>query len=56
MPQPGTRLDTTRGGAPESPSESGDRLLLERARLCLRLIAAGVAAVFVGWIATHPGE
>jgi two-component sensor histidine kinase len=49
-------LDTIRGGAPESPGESSDLLLLERARLCLRLIAAGVAAVFVGWIATHPGE
>jgi two-component sensor histidine kinase len=56
MPQPGTWLDTTRGDAEESPSESGDRLLLERARLCLRLIAAGVAAVLVGWIVTHPGE
>lgn len=49
-------LETTRSGAPDSPSESGDRLLLERARLGLRLILAGIAVVFMGWIATHPGE
>lgn len=31
-------------------------LFLDRARLGLRLINAGIAAVFVGWIAINPGE
>jgi two-component sensor histidine kinase len=56
MPQPHSRLATTGSGGLDAPVDTGDRLLLERARLALRLIAAGVAAVFVGWIATHPGE
>src|SRR5688572_27390357 len=54
--RPGTRLATTGSAAPDSPSAASDRLLLERGRLGLRLILAGVAVVFVGWIATHPGE
>jgi two-component sensor histidine kinase len=49
-------LATTGSEAPDFPGEAGDRLVLERGRLGLRLILAGVAVVFVGWIATHPGE
>jgi two-component sensor histidine kinase len=49
-------LATTRSTAPDSPSAASDRLLLEQARLGLRLILAGVAVVFLGWIATRPGE
>jgi two-component sensor histidine kinase len=49
MPPPDARVETADSG-------DADRLLLERSRLGLRLVAAGVAVVFVGWIATHPGE
>jgi two-component sensor histidine kinase len=49
-------LETTSVGPPDPPSENGDRLLIERGRLGLRLILAGIAVVFFGWIATHPGE
>ena len=49
-------MATTGSAAPDSPSAASDRLLLERGRLGLHLILAGVAVVFVGWIATHPGE
>ena len=45
-----------RNGAREDPVEEADRILLERARLGLRLILAGVAMVFVGWIVLRPGE
>ena len=45
-----------RNGAREDPVEEADRILLERARLGLRLIFAGVAMVFVGWIVLRPGE
>src|SRR5262245_29667135 len=47
---------TERGGSWHEPVLGGDRLLLERARLCLQLILAGVAVVFVGWIVMHAGE
>lgn len=36
--------------------EDLDALFLERVRLGLRLIAAGVATVFVGWIVINPGQ
>src|SRR5262245_29572095 len=52
MPQLHTRLATTPTGDLDPPIDSGDRLVLERARLALRLIAAGVVVVFFGWIAT----
>ena len=38
------------------PVAEADRGLLDRARLGLRVIMAGVAAVFIGWIVLHPGE
>ena len=45
---------------PSSPADDAiarnERLLLERTRLCLRFILAGVLVVFVGWIVMHPGE
>lgn len=33
-----------------------EQLFLERVRLGLRLVNAGIAAVFVGWIVVNPGE
>jgi two-component sensor histidine kinase len=44
------------GGALDEPSEDTDRLFLERVRLGLKLVNAGIAAVFVGWIIISPGE
>jgi hypothetical protein len=40
----------------DEPSEDGDRLFLDRVRLGLRLVNAGIAAVFIGWIAVNPGQ
>ena len=45
-----------RDDALEESSEDGDRLFLERVRLGLGLVNAGIAAVFVGWIVVNPGE
>lgn len=42
--------------AQDEPSEDGDRLFLDRVRLGLRLINAGIAAVFIGWIVVNPGQ
>lgn len=50
------RLLTERNGSSDDPIVGVDRLFLERARLGLGLILAGVAVVFVGWIVMHPGE
>jgi len=36
--------------------EGGDRLFLERVRLGLRLVLAGIAVVFVGELLLHPGD
>src|SRR5512143_3877612 len=44
-----------RDDARNEPSEDIDRLFLERLRLGLRLVCAGIAAVFVGWIVVNPG-
>jgi two-component sensor histidine kinase len=40
----------------DDPVESADRLMLDRVRLGLRLIQAGIAVVFVGWIIMNPGR
>ena len=45
------RLD----GSPD-PVGASDRLLLDRIRLGLQLVLAGVAIVFVGELVVHPGE
>jgi hypothetical protein len=45
-----------RSGRSDDPIAAGDRLLLDRARLGLRLILAGVTIVFVGWIVMHRGD
>jgi two-component sensor histidine kinase len=51
-----TLLTIERSGSSDDPLVEGDRLFLDRARLGLRLILAGIAVVFVGWIVMHPGE
>jgi len=44
-----------RDDLPDWLREEGDRLFLERIRLGLRLVNAGIAAVFVGWIVVNRG-
>lgn len=56
MPRSDTRLATERSDSPDAAVVGVDRLFLDRARLGLRLILAGVAVVFVGWIAMNPGD
>ena len=51
-----TRQAIERSDASGDPIAEVDRLFLDRARLGLRLILAGVAIVFAGWIAMHRGE
>jgi two-component sensor histidine kinase len=41
---------------PDRPDDDLDQLFLVRARLGLRLVGVGVAAVFVGWIVINPGR
>ncbi len=41
---------------PSDLAEGADRLFLDRARLGMRLILAGIAVVFVGELLLHPGE
>src|SRR5262249_52443189 len=50
------RLMTEHSGASDDPIAGPGRLLLERSRLGLRLILAGIAVVLVGWNVIHPGE
>src|SRR5262249_48307864 len=49
-----TRLATQPGGSSD-PVEATDRLLVDRARLGLRLVLAGIAIVFVGELVVHRG-
>jgi hypothetical protein len=56
MSSSGSGPATERTGARDGPVAAADRLLLERARLGLSLILAGVAVVFVGWIVMHRGD
>lgn len=46
---------TPPGEARDELSEQDDRLFVDRVRLGLRLVNAGIAAVFVGWIVFNPG-
>jgi two-component sensor histidine kinase len=50
-----TGLATQPGGSSD-PVEAADRLLVDRARLGLRLVLAGIAIVFVGELVVHHGE
>jgi two-component sensor histidine kinase len=43
------------GEARDELKEQDDQLFLDRARLGLRLVNAGIAAVFIGWIVFNPG-
>ena len=45
-----------RTAIPHTPEEAENRLLLERIRLAVRIVGAGVAAVFVGELILRPGE
>ena len=40
----------------EPSDEDNNRLFLERVRLGLGLVNAGIAAVFIGWIVINPGQ
>jgi two-component sensor histidine kinase len=46
----------TESGSSDDLIVGADRLFLDRARLGLRLILAGVAVVFIGWIAMNRGD
>ena len=56
MAHPAPGQATLRDGLLDGSNEDTDRLFLERVRLGLRLVNAGIATVFVGWIVVHPGE
>jgi two-component sensor histidine kinase len=54
--QPALGQAVRRDDLPEEASEDTERLFLERLRLGLQLVNAGIATVFVGWIVVNPGQ
>jgi two-component sensor histidine kinase len=56
MPRSETGLATVTEASSDDPIVEANRLFLDRARLCLWLILAGVAAVCVGWVVVMQGE